>query len=190
MYREERTIEAATYLLAQSSEIGEAVPYIKLIKLLYLADREHILTFGSTITGDDHWSLPYGPILSHTLSAIKSSDKNWMPFVGVDLDAKVIWLKEQAKPAQLSRADRSSLDKVSRDFGHMGWEELVEYTHGLSEWKKPVGNTKRTRIYLGDIARGLGLSEERIAAILALDQERNEIHPFIESLRSISSWLR
>jgi len=38
--------------------------YIKLIKLLYLADREALLRWGRPITTDCHVSMPKGPVVS------------------------------------------------------------------------------------------------------------------------------
>jgi uncharacterized phage-associated protein len=183
MYREAKTIEAATYILSKIEAAGEAVPYIKLIKLLYLADREQVLRSGRTISGDTHWSLKCGPILSDTLNAIKGRDDRWLPFIGVDLDAKVVWLKKQAQPSEMSRADCSVLDDIVERFGHLPWQDLVEHTHALPEWHKPDGRVKRSRIYLADIARAVGHGPERVDAILRAEKERQE-------MRGVMDWFR
>jgi uncharacterized phage-associated protein len=179
MYKEAKTIEAATYLLSKLTGPGEAVPYIKLIKLLYLADREQVKNKGRTISGDSYWSLKCGPILSDTLNAIKGLDPHWMPYVGVDLEARVVWLKAQAQPSDMSRADRDVLDKIVAQFGHLPWQELVDFTHELPEWKRPDGQVKRRRIYLVDIARAVGHSEERVHAIVEGDKEKETVRQFL-----------
>jgi hypothetical protein len=139
---------------------------------------------GRTISGDTHWSLKCGPILSHTLNAIKGLDPDWTPFIGVDLDAKVVWLKELAKPAELSRSDRETLDSVVETFGHLPWEELVQYTHRLPEWKKPEGQVKRRRIYLEDIARAVGHTDDRIRAIVEGDREKAVVRGFLSQFKA------
>ena len=47
------------------------MPYIKLIKLLYLAAREALIETGVPITGDRFVSMKYGPVLSSVLDLIK-----------------------------------------------------------------------------------------------------------------------
>jgi uncharacterized phage-associated protein len=44
--------------------------YIKLIKLLYLADREALLRWGRPITTDRHVSMPKGPVVSQIYDLI------------------------------------------------------------------------------------------------------------------------
>ena len=39
-------------------------------KLLFLADREHLVCFGRTITGDSYNALPYGPTPNRTLELL------------------------------------------------------------------------------------------------------------------------
>ena len=169
MYRKRKTIEAAAYLLAKAD--GE-MPYIKLVKLLYLADREQIRQRGRSISGDSHWSLKYGPVLEHTLDAIRHGDSEWGEVTQTDLEAKVISLRAEVPACELSRADCQVLDQVYAEFGSMKWPQLVDHTHGLAEW---VPTSGRRRISLRDIAKAVGHSDERIAEILEADRERAEI---------------
>jgi len=44
--------------------------YLKLIKLLYIIDREALLRWGRPLTGDRYVSMDHGPVLSQTLNLI------------------------------------------------------------------------------------------------------------------------
>jgi len=160
------------------------MPYIKLIKLLYLADRRMIQKRGRAITGDSYYSVKCGPILSETLEAIKLTTPDWSDLLGADLEARIVWLKSKQLPARLSNADIEVLEWVSANFGHWSWPKLVRFTHRLKEWTKPADDTKRTPITLADIGRGLGLTPERIEQIAASRDEADEVQPLIDSLRA------
>ena len=177
MYRLRKTIEAASYFLVRA---GSELPYIKLIKLLYLADREQMKRRGQTITGDTYWSLKYGPILEHTLDAIKCGNPDWNVHMQTDEAAMVISLLSEAAPAALSRAELQVLEDTWCEFGHMRWPDLVAFTHDLSEWT-PV-TSGRKRIHIEDVARALGYSEVDVKQILAAAEERDEIASMMEPL--------
>ena len=48
--------------------------YIKLIKLLYLADRAALIETGSPITGDRYVSMKFGPVLSNVFEPNQTSE--------------------------------------------------------------------------------------------------------------------
>jgi uncharacterized phage-associated protein len=69
-YREEKATQAAARLLQL---VGGKLNHMKLIKLLYVADRRALLRFGRPITFDWYVSMPHGPVLSFTLDKINDS---------------------------------------------------------------------------------------------------------------------
>lgn len=50
---------------------GGRMSYMKLIKLLYLLDREALLRWGRTVTTDRHVSMPQGPVVSQICDLIR-----------------------------------------------------------------------------------------------------------------------
>ena len=64
MFNERKTTQMAAYFI--SHEGGE-ISKLKLIKLLYLAERESLRQHGRVMTGDRFVAMPYGPVLSMTL---------------------------------------------------------------------------------------------------------------------------
>ena len=178
MYREEKTIEAAAYFLRKSKDWS--MDSYDLIKLLYLADREQVRSAGRTITGDHHWSLPWGPALGNVLDAIRNEGgTEWTDHIRTDRRLKKATLVADAPPAELSRADLKSLDAVWDEFGAMNGSALMAYAQRLPEYTDTEG---RVPISLEDLARAVGRTEDEIDTILADDRERDAVERFKASL--------
>ena len=70
MYNERRTAEAAAYLLHRA---GGTLPALKLMNLLYLAERLSLKRYGEPLTGDRLVSMPHGPVLVNTWARFTGS---------------------------------------------------------------------------------------------------------------------
>ena len=140
---------------------------LKLIKLLYLADREALLRWGRPITTDRYFSMDRGPVLSRVMDLVTD---------GEDPGAPCIWASHISGPAnfevqlrsdagrdELSDAELALLDEVFRDHGGKSRWELVDLTHKLPEWKDPQGST--VPITYRDILKAGGKTELEIASI-------------------------
>lgn len=180
MYRDRKALEAAGYLLER---LGGRTEYIKLIKLLYLADRVLLQERGRTITGDRMYALPKGPILSRTLDRLKGEDDSWNQYL-TNPSQYDVQLANAVPLAALSQADCMALDTVFAEHGSKSWEELVEYTHTLTEWKaKNIGGHRtRATIELSDIGKALGLKEEQADELYKVEQERESVAAFWSSI--------
>lgn len=54
-------IEAIYYILSKLGKMDK----LKLLKLVYLADKYHLIYYGRTITNDDYYAMKHGPIASN-----------------------------------------------------------------------------------------------------------------------------
>ena len=72
MRDESAIIESLHYLLKLLNNADK----LKLVKLLYFADKYHLLKYGRQISGDSYFALPYGPIPSGALD-ILNFDSNY-----------------------------------------------------------------------------------------------------------------
>jgi len=63
-------IETIFYIL---KKIGPA-DKIKLIKLVYLADKYHLLRYGRTVTGDEYFAMENGPVASTLKDVLSFND--------------------------------------------------------------------------------------------------------------------
>lgn len=167
-YRQDKAAEVASLLLKQE---GGKTNYTKLIKLMYIIERESILRWGYPVTGDDYYSLDNGPILSHTLDNItgntysKYPSPEWEHCIvrqGYDV---VLECDTQIK--KLNRAEVKLVHEVYGDYGHMTYGQLIDWVHdpkNVPEWRHPEGS--RLPIKITTILQQGNYSEEDISIIL------------------------
>lgn len=180
-FDERRTAQAAAFLLHRA---GGRLPSLKLMKLLYLAERKSFDVYGVPITGDKLMSLPYGPVLSMTLNhingAVVSKSGGWDTWVA-DKAQHVVALADPSmisNPAEdllaLSESDVEVLDAIWTEFGKWDRWDLVEYTHtSLAEWTDPEGSS--LPITYERLFSALGRSEGQIEAMVARLSEQAHI---------------
>lgn len=173
LFNEKRTAQVAAFLLHRA---GGRLPLLKLMKLMYLAERESLRRFGEPISGDKLVSMPHGPVLSCTLDLMNgwgsSEDGGWESWM-TDKDDHQIALRDPSMirtPEQdlleLSNGDLEVLESVWAEFGHMGKYELRDYTHGegCPEWEDPHGSSRP--IPLRRLFKALGYSEPGIKSAI------------------------
>lgn len=171
MFNERKVAQMAAYLLDRG---GNCMPHLKLMKLLYLADRKSMDEYGFPISGDRVVSMPHGPVLSMTLNLsngdMDSSPGGWESLIS-DREGHEISLKRDVTISrddldELSHADISVLETVWGQFGHMGKYEIRDYTHEhCPEWTDPNGSS--FPISYEKIFRALG-KPEKIAKELSI----------------------
>src|SRR5450759_3452798 len=75
-FDQDRSVAAVVYL---ASKLIEGLDKYKLSKLLFLADKFHLVQYARPITGDEYYALPYGPVPSsilNLLNAVISEEEN------------------------------------------------------------------------------------------------------------------
>jgi len=164
-FREAKTTQAAAKLLKLR---GGQMSYMKLIKLLYLVDREALLRWGRPVTGDRYVSMDRGPVLSQTLNLITEEpapgqDTIWAHHISRPQDYEVRLIKE-ANEDELSEAEMQLIDEIFGKYGRMSRWELVDLVHNFREWQDPKGSA--LPIQFRDILRAGGKSEAEIAAVV------------------------
>jgi uncharacterized phage-associated protein len=163
-FNERKTTQAAAYLLKLWDGKRD---YLSVIKLLYLIDREALLTWGRPVTFDQYVSMDKGPVLSRTYDLISSG-----PFPGEDVywsehisEPKhyTIELKKEAGNDELSEAEITLIEETFRKYGSLDKWKLVELSHELPEWENPQGSALPIRYK--DIFQAGGKTEIEIASI-------------------------
>ena len=134
--------EAIFHILKKTGETDK----LKLIKLLYLADKYHLLAYGRTITDDTYFAMQYGPVGSITKNVISFDDFNLtsdeLNFISQhikklgDTSLEAIDVKRIVDYSGLSETDVEALDFVIKKFGDFSSAKLVKYTHKYPEWSQ------------------------------------------------------
>ncbi|HVZ17446.1 MAG TPA: Panacea domain-containing protein, partial [Terriglobales bacterium] len=161
---EAKATQAAAYFLKLR---GGQIHYIKLIKLLYLADREALLRWGVPITTDRHVSMDNGPVTSRILNLITDDRPKpiWEKYISAPLGDYEVRLLQEAPTDRLSRAEEKLMDEIFKEYGHLNrWDLIHNVMHKLPEWHNPNGSS--LPISFREILQAEGENEEEIRAIL------------------------
>lgn len=171
-FNERKVAEMAAFFLHQN---GGRLPVLKLMKLLYLADRRAMENYSFPISGDRMVSMPNGPVLSKTLDLMngyqpKGEGEAWNSKVADRAEYEVSLRPEalengELRLAALSEAEIDILSEIFDQFGRMGKYQLVDFTHGnCKEWKDPNGSSKPINYEDVFLALGRGKEEASEAA--------------------------
>jgi uncharacterized phage-associated protein len=163
-----KTLSAVGVLLSQ--EPNHRLNYMKLLKLLYLADRELLAETGRTITGDRVVAMERGPVLSFLCNLIRGSipqPPEWAACF--KRDRYELEMMAEPAPRMLSRQQVAKLKNVWERFKDKDEWETVEELHKLPEWKKfYAGKETVTTIPWAEVLREMGHAD------MVADVERDE----------------
>ena len=181
MFTGEKAAQMAAYFT--DKEKWRRISILKLLKLLYLADRESVDRYGEPISFDRMVSMDHGPVLSRTYNLIEGMER------GKDADQWSAWISSRANHIvglkkkvtrdrldHLSDADIEVLATVWDQFGHMSRWQIRDYTHEhLGEWQDPEGSS----LPIDDVSLFLALGrneQEAQEAARLIDEQRGLNH--------------
>ena len=162
---------------------GGTMPHLKLMKLLYLAERTSVEKNGYPILGDNLVSMDYGPVLSITLDYMQGKcgepGNGWHKWVSRKDGYEVSLVREYGSEDLdlLSDATLEVLEHVLEQCRDMNKWDAVYYTHkNCPEWRKPPLNSSIPITYK-QLLCALGYEEgkaARAASELEAQQRINE----------------
>ncbi|MGI9076718.1 MAG: Panacea domain-containing protein [Gemmatimonadaceae bacterium] len=142
-YDERKTAAAAAYLLSRA---GGRMEFIRLIKLLYLADREAWGQYERPITGDSYVSMDNGPVLSRTYDLLKPDAPSGPWSATIERTGNDARLRVEPDLGPLSEAEVDILAETNDRFSAVptwGTNGLIDRLHRiLPEWEYPKGTSK------------------------------------------------
>ncbi|HEY6281528.1 MAG TPA: Panacea domain-containing protein [Burkholderiales bacterium] len=161
--------------------------YLKLMKLLYLADRESMKRHGHPISGDRYVCMDHGPVLSNTLNlingAVKFQERGWDHWIADKADYAVSLRRRATREVldELSNADIDVLRDVFAKFGKVNQWDLVKYIHRYCrEWQDPNGSS--IPISYEEIFKALGRSPAEARKLGARVEQQRHIDKLFASL--------
>ena len=148
LFKEKKAAQAAAYFLFRADS---PMTTLKLMKLLYLAERGSFENHGVSMIGDQLALMPHGPVLlithNHMNGERESRLGGWNLWItnraehNLDLRDRSALKSPENDLLELSDADLGVLDGVWQRFGHMTASELRNWTHNnCPEWKDPDGS--------------------------------------------------
>ena len=108
----------------------------KLMKLMYFADRDHLINYGFPITGDTYVKLPYGPVPSFSNFVLKNENDDFKDIFS--RTGHLISSNQKANLDDLSESEIESLNLSIDNFAKYSFDELTNISHSFayetSEW--------------------------------------------------------
>lgn len=157
-----RSRKAAQLAALFANFAGGTIEKLKLVKLIYLAERDFLGEYHFPMLFDEFYSLYNGPVCSATLNGIDGviHGEIWDHYITRHGKDRIVAVKKFAPTAydELSAAERSMATKIWTEFGHKTAGQLVEYTHKkCPEWVG-VKEGRRLPIRYSDILAAFGES--------------------------------
>ncbi len=116
------------------SRHGGSMDRIKLVKLIFLADREHLARHGRPIVGGRYVAMKHGPVSSELLDLVRG--KVIVEGSGISVNGYQVSVQGTVDEEQLSESDLEVLQEVDDRFGRTDQWRLVDLTHTMEAWKK------------------------------------------------------
>lgn len=182
-------------VIASAVYVAQKVPRLtvgRLMKLLFLADKYHLVRYGRPITGDRYIAMKDGPVPSFAYRVFKKEVlKNPYTPQGKRL-ALAIAVDKTESPAhlsakgsfdrtQLSASDVEALNRIIAAFGKLTFHELRKMTHAMPAYHNAWevrGNRSGVRMNFADFFEN---DADAIPGVKEEVQENNYLrHAFAE----------
>jgi uncharacterized phage-associated protein len=145
---------------------------MRLLKLLYLANRRSLEEIGDPIVDDDVVAMRYGPVLSNTYDLIKGNSLNgedratWAKHFKV-VDWIQIRMLSDPGTAHLSDYDVETLIQIASQYKDTEDDDLSALTHTFDEYIRNWDDSRNSeRISENDLLRGIGYTPKETKEIL------------------------
>lgn len=161
----DKTVQAVAQMLR--NEPSHRLNYMRLIKLIYMADRKSLAETGHPITGDRAAAMERGPVLSNLLDLVKGKHRRnpeWSRFFRRDR-YELVMIDDPGND-RLSRYEAEKLAEVTEENQDLDEWDVADKTHHFDEYKKnqpPKGS--RRWISAADIFEAVGFDQAEIEQV-------------------------
>lgn len=170
-FNEEKAVQVAAHIMRELDT--RSMDRLRLVKLLYLVDREAFSQKDRPVVGGRYVSMPYGPVTSEFLNLIKYvkdeerhiSEK----YLKSESSRRVVLLGDPGEDL-LSRREIRIIDDVVKQYRDMSTFQLRDFTHRLPEYEDPHGSSSPIPI---------------IALLEAVGRSRDEAEHIIDEILSV-----
>ena len=173
----DRKVTDAVARLIEKS--GADVDYLRISKLIYLADRKSFVMRGSPIVGGRYFSMRKGPAISEVMNFVKRRNApGWKETIS-PLHGHALNLLQKPKYESLTPSEIEILDAVVAEHFNRSTDDLVGWCHSNCPEYEEVPSFKRKPIELASILKSEGKSEAQIEKIEARAEELSELQELL-----------
>lgn len=159
-----RAIQAAGVVLRDRGPVD----WLRLLKILYIADREAIAESGKPIVAGRAVAMKHGPLHSEIYSLLKGqheADADWSRHFRSR--GHTVALVADPGRLDLSPYEIETLGRVADWAETLGTWELSEHTHGFPEWRACYAEGTSRTIPYDEMLRAADVPEEEIEQVMA-----------------------
>ncbi len=152
--------------------------YMRLLKVLYFAEREILAESGKPLTGSRVVAMQCGPVLEDIFQLVHGGHQavaRWSSFLQVDRYHLELICDPGA--GLLSKFVTGKLEEVAARYDALDEWAMVEETHKLPEWRKNDPGESSREIPLEDILEAVGRAAD-LDEIVAHAREDDRAHQF------------
>jgi len=140
-FDEEKAIAAIVFLASRQLP---GLTKGKICKLMFLADKQHLVRFGRPVTGDRICAMKDGPVPSAILNMLNAvlNNSNIYPLLGDNISINRSFTKPHFEAAHfdlddyLSASEIEALNSIVAAYGTWTFSELRRMTHEMPAYKK------------------------------------------------------
>jgi uncharacterized phage-associated protein len=150
-FDEDKLTSVLTFFASRMDDLDA----LKSAKLLYFADKRHLLRYGRPILGDNYFGMDHGPVPERAYDQIKAAlnrnhsviPAHFAQYLTVDISAKYPRFKAKAAPDMdvLSDSDVEVLEEIVSEYGHLSSWALRDLTHKEPEVQESDERLKKTQ---------------------------------------------
>ena len=136
------------------NEMGGAINKYNLIKIIFEADKYHMIKYMRPVTGDKYMRMDYGTVPITALNLVngdcmeedisKAGIKN-LPFRLKPVNGGGLYMvtsREQANTDYLSKSDMEALDRGIKKYGGLSFDKVKKINHREKCWKETPRDTQ------------------------------------------------
>lgn len=147
--------------------------YMRLLKLLYIADRESLRDKGRPMTGSRAVAMQRGPVPTDVYNCIRGHHVDmprWNKHFRVQ-NYEIGLTDTEPDVGELTRYELEKLDEITRRYRDKDEWDMVQETHQFAEWIKNDPGESSRPISLEDILTAVGRSQD-IQDIIQAEQQQ------------------
>jgi len=181
-----------------ASKAGKSIDRLKVLKLIYFADRYHLRKYGRLITNDIYFAMELGPVASSTKDIAERSEfldeteaQYANEYLRIGVPHKIVSNKPIVTDV-FSESDIEALNFAWNKFGHLNPSDLVELTHKYPEWgrnKQALSLNPRIEMKIEDFLDD-PIVENVEKCFELTDEDRKDLLGQLEEMRCVESLWR
>lgn len=162
----------ALYIL---KNFDNGIDYIKLFKIMYFAQQDHLIKFGKPIFNETFHALKHGPAPSFTYKCFQILDgrlpstdndlENFIHSFRINTETKQVFPNEEPDMDELSKSNIKSLDKAIEKCSNLDSYSLSEMSHDeawTNAFSRAMDDPEKDRMSSIEIAKAGNATDDVI----------------------------